>query len=110
MDKKIRRIGLFLAAYVFMFWVGFRSGEIHNRIYKKDMDKVLSEISPIIAPRPMRNFYIVERQYYDNYSKTIFEFVNESDTRIRLFLNRRLRSLLKQRKIKIYTLKGVRIY
>ena len=110
MDKKIRKVIMFVVAYILMFWVGFRSGEIYSRMYKKaGVRREPAEIQSSLSPS-VRYFYIADFRNYGHYTETTLEFVNETDTRIRIFLNKRLRHLLKLRKMKIYTLKGVRIY
>lgn len=104
MAKEVRKIVWLLAVYIIIFWIGFRSGEIYNRI--KNKVKIENVVIPVGMPEP-RKFYIVET---DRLGGISFADVDETDVRIKFFLNKNLKPLLKLRNLKIYTVRGERIY
>jgi hypothetical protein len=101
--NKTRKTLLFLLIYIIIFWLGFKSGEVHNRI--KDPAK-LSEIMP---PRPAI-FYVVEKIDYGNYSRTQFSLIHPDNIIMHFLKNERLKPLLKLLDLQIYTEEGERIY
>lgn len=105
MTKSIKAVML-LGIYILLFWVGFRSGEIYNRMRNKlKIEKVVIHQLP-----PEKLYYIVETYYNKGYKETGFEMATDNDVRIKFFLNKKMRPLLRLRDIKIYTQKGDRIY
>jgi len=50
MGARQKRVVLFLAIYACLFWIGFKSGEIHNRM----RNKLRIEIIPIVGEPPAR--------------------------------------------------------
>ena len=105
-DKKIKKAVLILVFWAIVFWVGFRSGEVYNRMKTKiQVERILAPVVPKV-----RAYYLVERRRYNGYSTVSFDQIGDQDAVIKFFLNKELRPLLKLRDLKIYTSKGGRIY
>lgn len=107
-EKMIRRIVVFLIIYGLIFLVGFRSGEIANRMKNK------TKIETIPIPRPIgpvdRHFYTIERTDHGIFKELSFQEISESNTIMKFFFNKKLRPYLKMRDLKIFSSRGVRIY
>lgn len=101
MGDRVKKITLFLCIYALLFWIGFRSGEIHNRMKNK---VVIEKIVYAEKEQPkLRTFYIVE---VNSIAK-----VDENHVFIEVFLNEKLRYLLKKRPLlEIYDKDGARVY
>lgn len=106
MDKKTKNIILFLCAYLLIFWIGFKSGVAYVRM----QNKVQVEKIEVPAPQPPPSYYIVEKYDYGNYSNVSFTEVYDNNPIIKIFMNEKLRPLLKTRNIEIYKMDGERIY
>ncbi|MDD5421821.1 MAG: hypothetical protein WC592_01205 [Candidatus Omnitrophota bacterium] len=104
MEKSIKRLIIFLLVYLVLFWIGFRSGEIYNRMKNK------VAIERVIIPQSPRYYYIVENSTGNWGSTVTFSRVGEDDTILQFFFNEKLRPLLKLRDLKIYKNDGERIY
>ena len=106
MVKRIRMTILFLAIYALLFWIGFRSGEIYNRMKSK------IQIEKIIVKEKSHDkiFYVVEEKDYGAYKSTDFYEIPETHMFIRFFQSEKLRPLLKLRNMKIFDSEGNRIY
>ena len=103
MDKKAKIALLILGAYILIFWVGFKSGTTYARMQKKiQFERIEVPAAPC--------FYVVERQDYGNYSRVTFDAVGDSNAIIKMFMNEKLRPLLKSRDIQIYKETGERVY
>ncbi len=99
MAKMIRRVILFLIVYGLIFWVGFRAGEISNRM--RSFEKVVSQ---------PQTFFLIEKHDYGNYSIVTFDEVSEVHPIIKFFNNKNLKDLLKLRDLQIYKSNGERVY
>ena len=109
MGKKIKTVLLLLVVYLLVFWVGFKSGSIYVRMQKKmQVERVEIAVTPS-TPLP-QTFYVVERLDYGNYSRETIEEAYSYSPIIKIFMNEKLRLLLKSRDIKIYAETGERIY
>lgn len=110
MAKKFKVAVILLAVYLAVFAVGFKSGSIYVRMKKKvDVERV--EIPRPPAPPPLSDaFYIIERTDFGNYTKVTFERGMKDDVIIDMFLNEKLRPLLKARNLEIYNQEGERVY
>lgn len=107
MDKKTKAIILFLGAYMLVFWIGFKSGTIYLRMKNRvQVEKVVT----VVPPAPPQ-FYIVEKRDYGSYSAVTYESGDEgNNTIIQMFMNEKVRPLLKSRNIKIYKSTGEQVY
>lgn len=104
-EKNALKIIMFLIIYALIFWVGFRSGEIHNRMNNK------LQLENVPRQRNIdRRFYLVEKHDFGIYKSVSIEEISEDSVIMKFYFNRKLRPLLKNRKLKIYTPRGVRIY
>jgi len=99
MDK-IRKALLLVLIYLVIFWVGFRSGEIHYRTKKFSASQKIS----------IQDYYIIETFHYGSHTIANFYRANEEDIVIKFLKDENLRPLLKMRDLKIYTPEGKRIY
>ena len=106
MSTKTRKIIMILALYAVALFIGFRTGEIYYRMRNKfKIEKVKLPYVDIL-----KYYYIVETLPMNGYKEVNFIEVHEKDVRMKFFFNKKLRPLLKQRGIKIYTQAGDRIY
>jgi len=103
MDKKIKIPVLMLVVYLIVFGIGFKSGMIYFRMQKK------LQVERIVIP-DYPQFYIVERHDHGGYNSVTFTKANKDDPIIEIFMNEKLRPLLKQRDIKIYKPTGEQVY
>lgn len=100
MVKKSRSLIFLLAAYVLIFFIGYRAGEINNRLKRGvNVQKVAPE-----------NYYMVEEIDYGNYHRAEFYEINSTNLIMKFYNDPRLKPLLKLRNIKIYKNDGERIY
>lgn len=107
MDKKTKNVILFLCAYLLIFWIGFKSGAAYLRMHNKvQVEKIEIPVPP--PPQPM--YLIVEKRDYGSYSNVDFTQVWEDNPIIKIFMNEKLRPLLKSRNIEIYRMNGERVY
>lgn len=105
-DKTVKKVILILAFWALVFWVGFRSGEVYNRMKTKILvERILAPAKPMV-----RSYYLVERHQYNGYSTVTFDEVGDQNAVMKFFFSKKLRPLLKLRDIKIYASKGGRIY
>ena len=104
--ENMRKIILLLAVYLLIFWVGFRMGEIHNRM--KNRIKVEKIIIP--AQSEIKSYYVIEEASEANSGHVSFREVNGEDVMIKFLYNEKLKPLLKSRNLKIYTSEGDRVY
>lgn len=103
MDKKIKTAILMLVVYLFVFGIGFKSGAAYLRMQRKvQVERILVRDYP--------EFYIVENHNYGSYSSVTFEKANKDSLIIDMFMNEKLRPLLKARDIKIYKPTGEQVY
>ncbi len=112
MSKTMRKIVWFFAIYLLIFWVGFKGGEIYN-ISKNKIKRVAIPLPspPPSPPVPVpKIFFVVEKVVKADYTSYNFEEINDKDTIMKLFQNKKLKPLLKLRHIRIYTEEGERIY
>ena len=104
MAAKAKSVIILLAVYVLIFWVGFRAGEIYNRVEKGfRLERIAVPVQNVDA------YYIVEERG----SAVEFTKCAVSDTNnaiMDIYNNEKLRPLLKLKKIQIYDSKGDRIY
>ena len=108
MGKKIKTALLLLAVYLLVFWVGFKSGTVFQRMQNKmQVEKVEIATPPNLSARL---FYVVEKIDYGSYSRETVEEVNADNPIIRICTNEKLRPLLKSRDVKIYNGDGERVY
>ena len=103
MDKKTKAAILMLAVYLLVFGVGFKSGAAYLRMQRK------VEVEKIFVP-DYPQFYIVEKHDYGTYSNTTFEKGDKNNTIIEIFMNEKLRPLLKLRDLQIYKSTGEKVY
>ena len=104
MAAKAKSVIILLAVYLLIFWVGFRSGEIYNRIKKG------FRLERIVVPVEKRDvFYIVE-QRDSTVDFTKCDIADGKNVIMDLYNNEKLRPLLKLKKLQIYDSKGDRIY
>lgn len=103
MDKKTKTAILMLGAYLLVFAVGFKSGAAYLRMQRK------VQAERIVIP-DYPQFYVVERHNYGSYSNVTFERADKNDAIIEIFMNEKLRPLLKLRDIKIYKSTGEQVY
>lgn len=103
MDKKIKIAILLLSVYLIVFWIGFKSGTIYLRMQRK------VQVERIVMPE-YPQFYIVEKHDHGTYSDVTFDKANASDPIVEIFMNEKLRPLLKLRDIKIYKSTGEQVY
>lgn len=107
MSKKIKIAIVLLGVYLLVFLVGFKSGSAYMRMQKNiQFDRV--EVA--VAPADPETFYVVENIDYGGYSRETIEDAYPTSTIIKVFMNEKLRPLLKSRDIKIYNEAGERIY
>jgi hypothetical protein len=105
MDKKIKKIiFLSLICIPVFFWLGFRSGEIYNRMQKEVKN------TQLLRPPALKVFYIVEETEENGHTRVRFDQTNEQQLIMKFFYNKKLKPLLKLRNLKIYTPDGERIY
>lgn len=103
MEKKVRSVVLFLAVYVLIFMVGFRSGEIYNRMKKGyKAEKVVVPVSDV--------YYVIEERDYGTYRYTDIRECGSSDPLIQFLYNEKLKPILEQKKVRIYKSNGDRVY
>ena len=103
MEKKVRNVVLLLALYVLIFIVGFRAGEIYNRMKRGfKAEKVVVPISDI--------YYVVEDRDYGTYRYTDFRECGSGDPLIQFLYNENLKPILGEKKLRIYKSSGDRIY
>jgi hypothetical protein len=103
MDKKTKAAILMLGVYLLVFGVGFKSGTAYLRMQRK------VQVERIVVP-DYPQFYVVERHDHGSYSSVTFEKANKGDAIIEIFMNEKLRPLLKLRDIKIYKPTGEQVY
>ena len=109
MGKKIKTIFLLLSVYLLVFWVGFKSGSIRARMQKRiQVEKVEVAVTPA-TPRP-EVFYVFEKHDYGNYRSETIEEAYSNSPIIKVFMNEKLRHLLKDRDMQIYKESGERLY
>lgn len=113
MFKKTKTIIMLLSVYILIFWVGFKSGEIHHRMSNKR--KVEKIAFPVPEQSKKKLYYIIEKVViekvnHDHYTTLELTEVGANDMVIQFFLNKKLRPLLKLRNLRIYTSRGTRIY
>lgn len=97
-----------LIIYLIVFWVGFRTGEIYNRMrFKAEVKKI--EIPKPTEPRK-KEYLVIEK--IKNREKEVVHFrrVDESHVFIRMYKNNKLKKLLGLKDLQIYTFDGKRIY
>ena len=99
MAKRMRSAFLLVAACVLVFWMAFRSGEIHGRVKKN-----------IIKIEPPVVYYVVETLGSGDEKHAYFAVVDESHPIIRFYRNDATRDLLKKGAVEIYLADGKRIY
>lgn len=105
MSKKTRTVILFLIGYTIALLVGFRSGEVYNRMKNRVMvEKVEMPAEPT---RVVNRYYAVEISRGNDASYSEF---SENDVLIKIFNNEKLRPLLKLKNIQIYNKDGERLY
>lgn len=92
-----------LLVYVLALWIGFRSGEIYNRM----KNKVQIEKIAVTSLTQPKIFFVVEKK--DN-GDVEFSKAGEEDVIIKFLYNEKLKPLLKRKDIEIYDSKGARIY
>jgi hypothetical protein len=103
MDNKRRQVILFIIAYALVFVVGFRAGEIYNRM--KRGYKAEGIVVPVQG-----SYYVVEERDYGTYRYTdIFE-CGTDHVLIKCLLTEKLKPLLKSKNIQIYDMNGDRVY
>ncbi len=103
MEKKVRNVALFLALYVLIFIVGFRSGEIYNRMKKGyKAEKVVVPILDV--------YYVVEERDYGTGRYTDVRTCGDGDPLIQILYNEKLKPILEEKKVRIYKSNGDRIY
>ena len=103
MEKKVRSVVLVLVLYVVIFIVGFRTGEIYNRLKKGyKAEKVVVPISDV--------YYVVEDRDYGTYRYTDVRACGDGDPLIQLLNNKKLKPILEQKKVQIYKSNGDRVY
>lgn len=107
MVRKTIKLALFLSIYLIALWIGFRSGEMYNRMRNKVQ---VETIAIPTAQEPDDIFYVVEEHDYGAYKAVEFAQIYESHIFMRFLRNSNLKPLLGRRKIEIYNLKGDRIY
>ncbi len=101
MAKEVRRPFLILLACALVFLIGFRSGEIYNRMKKKTERIVIVQ-----GDIKQRFYYLVQGKP----PRLGLDVVDERDVRMKFFLQRKMRHFLRLNRIKIYSKRGVRIY
>lgn len=103
--KMVKRSIIFLLLYLLVFWIGFRAGEIRRQAINNKLK------ATITLRKPMRTFFVVERRYVgEGHYFMYLDKVIEDNTIIQYFLNKRMRHFLKDRNMRIYSSRGVRIY
>lgn len=117
MAGKAKSIISLLVIYLVMFWIGFRSGEIYNRAKAGEIYNLIraEEIYKRAKAKEMEanlknTYFIIEKQKAGNYESVNFYEAEESHPIIKIFRNEKLKDLLKQGNIQIYTSDGKRIY
>ena len=108
MSEKIRRVIIFFIVYGLIFWIGFKTGVIQNRMKNKVIIEKMLIKQEEVAENPA--YYIVEKYNYGTYSQVAFRLETENDLTIKIFLNEKLKPLLKLRDIQIYTTEGEQVY
>lgn len=103
MDKKTKTAILMLGVYLLVFGVGFKSGAAYLRMQRN------VQAERIVVPA-YPQFYIVERHDYGTYSNVTFEKADKNTAIIEIFMNEKLKPLLKLRDIKIYQSSGEQVY
>ncbi len=107
MSKKAKDLISLIIISILLFWLGFRAGEMYNRIRKMKIEKIAI---PVPTPTPQKIFYIVEKVNYGAYSIVQFYPQKDDDPIIVFLYNEKLKHLLKLRDLQIYTFKGERVY
>jgi hypothetical protein len=107
MSEKTKRVILFLIFYALIFWIGFRSGEIYNRMRKAVFEKVQI---PEPFSEKVRLFYIIEERGRGNSSYLNYDIGMRTHPIMQYFFNSRMRPFLKKGKVWIYTARGERIF
>jgi len=105
MDKKVKTTVLLLTLYLLVFSIGFKSGGSYVRMKRFEVERI-----ELPAPPKVENFYIVEKCDYGTYKSVAFQEVTDSNAIIKMYMNAKLRPLLKRRDIEIYNETGERIY
>jgi hypothetical protein len=100
MVTKRKDLIFLLVAYIVIFWIGYRTGEINTRLKR-------TVTAPKVTPD---NFYMVEDIDYGTYRRTEFYEISGTNLIMRFFYDPKLRPLLKTRNIKLYKSNGERIY
>lgn len=108
MGKKTKTAILLLTLYLLVFWIGFKSGGSYIRMKRFDVEKIALPVLPTDLKAEI--FYIVEKYDYGNYRSVVFRDVSGADTIIKMYMNEKLKPLLKLRDIEIYKETGERIY
>ena len=108
MDKKYSRLALMLGVYIFLFWIGFKTGAVHTRM-KNRINVETIKIPQIVKPED-KTYYIVERIDAVCHKDAVFTRTDERHPIIRFFLNKKLKPLLKLKDIEIFDDNGDRIY
>lgn len=105
MPEKRKKALIFILIYGLIFILGFKSGEISNRI----KNKLKLEQIPV-STQTNRIFYVTEKLDFGTYKETRFYELGENDILIKMFMNKTTRPLLKKRDLEIYDTKGERLY
>lgn len=105
MGKKIKIAILLLAVYLLIFWIGFKSGVLYLRMHNKVQLERVEIPGPILA-----GYIVVEKPKADNYTYDSMRLVDENNVFIKVFMNEKLRPLLKRFDVEIYKETGERIY
>ncbi len=107
MDKKTKNVVILLCAYLLIFWIGFKSGAAYLRMQNKVQVEMIEIPTP---PPPLPMYYVIEKRDYGSYSNVEFTQALEDNPIIKIFMNEKMRPLLKARNIEIYKADGERIY
>ena len=114
MSEKTKRVMMFLAVYILIFWIGFKSGGIYQaskiRITAFNTGKTQAATLDLPDVRENREYYIVEKFNYGTYTVVDFTESGKGHVIMKIFFNEKLRPLLKLRDIEIYTDTGDRLY
>ena len=103
MEKKARSAVLVIVLYVVIFIVGFRAGEIYNRMKKGyKAEKVVVPVSDV--------YYVVEERDYGTYRYTDVRACGDGDPLIQILYNAKLKPILEEKKVRIYKSNGDRVY
>ena len=108
MDK-IRKVLLLLLVYALIFWIGFRIGEINNRV-KRGFQVRDPEAIVVNDSRTQDYYYLVEDMDYGTYKYTNISEVAGNNAIIKFLYNEKLKPLLKKKNLKIYSASGEELY